>query len=147
MSTKKFHWGHGIALALLLFIGAMGYTVYLTFQNDYVLETESYYEKELNYDATRAAKKLGMDLDSRLQWTPEVNGDVVLTFDMIPDSVFCLLKHPQWEERDRTVRTHQEANVLRLHFGDEAPEAVSWRLELTAYFGGQKTLIEKRWVY
>ena len=37
----------GIFVALSLFVVAMGYTVYLTMQNDYELVDEHYYQREL----------------------------------------------------------------------------------------------------
>lgn len=42
----------GIFVALSLFVVAMGYTVYLTMQNDYELVDEHYYQRELGYDVT-----------------------------------------------------------------------------------------------
>lgn len=147
MSGFKFNWGHGIVLTLGLFIAAMGYTIYLTFQNDYVLESENYYEEELNYDATIAAKKLGQQVDAKLDWSLDKKGNVTLRFDLIPTEVNCILKHPQWEEQDRKVRITQEENVVVCHFGDAEPAHLNWRLELSMKMGPADVLIQKRWNY
>ena len=50
----------GIFVALSLFVVAMGYTVYLTMQNDYELVDEHYYQRELGYDVELAGLERGM---------------------------------------------------------------------------------------
>mgnify|MGYP000485157236 CR=1 FL=1 len=56
---KKFTWGHGIALALLLFVGFILYLIFIfpIGKQNSELVTENYYEDELEYQKVIDAKK------------------------------------------------------------------------------------------
>jgi hypothetical protein len=56
---KKFTWGHGIALALLSFIGFILYLIFIfpIGKQNSELVTENYYEDELDYQKVIDAKK------------------------------------------------------------------------------------------
>ncbi len=56
---KKFTWGHGIALALLSFIGFILYLIFIfpIGKQDSELVSENYYEDELDYQKVIDAKK------------------------------------------------------------------------------------------
>lgn len=62
----KFNWGHGLALALILFALSMGYAVYLAVTQKYDLVTDDYYAQELRYqeriDQKQNALRLGEPL-------------------------------------------------------------------------------------
>jgi nitrogen fixation protein FixH len=65
----RFHWGHGIVVSFVLFIGFIGYFVWrmTTDENaNHELVTQSYYEKELRYqeeiDALQATVREGYGL-------------------------------------------------------------------------------------
>lgn len=66
----RFHWGHGIVTAFVLFIAFIGYFVWrmtTDARTDHELVTTSYYEKELRYqeeiDAQEASKRDGYRLN------------------------------------------------------------------------------------
>lgn len=50
----KFHWGHGIAIFIGIFLLATGFFVYKSFQQDYPLVEGEYYPKGLEFDKQRA---------------------------------------------------------------------------------------------
>lgn len=56
---KKFTWGHGIALALLAFVGFILYLIFIfpMGKQNSELVTENYYEDELDYQKVIDAKK------------------------------------------------------------------------------------------
>lgn len=71
---KKFHWGHGVAIALLAFIGFIMYMI-LVFSHGMQtseLVSDSYYEDELHYQEVIDAKKNAEQLAERpvYQQTP-----------------------------------------------------------------------------
>lgn len=49
----KFHWGHGIAIFIGIFLLATGFFVYKSFQEDYPLVESEYYPKGLEFDKQR----------------------------------------------------------------------------------------------
>ena len=45
----KFNWGHGIVLAIIIFVAGMGMMVFITYQNSINLVHEDYYPRELEH--------------------------------------------------------------------------------------------------
>ena len=125
----------------------MAYTVYLTLQNDYILETEDYYEKTLVYDEVIEASKLGQSLFENVEWQISEDKNVRMLLPMEIDSARCLLIHPVDSKFDRIVPTSVRANEILLDFASGEPLDIRWRLELTAFIKGKPALIQKRWNY
>ncbi|MCB0762608.1 MAG: FixH family protein [Flavobacteriales bacterium] len=46
----KFHWGHGIAIFITLFVGTFVYLVLLSTTKEFDLQTENYYQEELAFE-------------------------------------------------------------------------------------------------
>lgn len=147
MSSFKFNWGWGVFIALSLFVAAMAYTVYLTFQNDYVLETENYYQKELEFDDVIEATRLGQTLFPQTAWEADSTGNVHLVLPMKVDSASCDLLHPANSAWDKDLDVQVQENHLTLRFSEMQPEGVLWRLELSAYVKGEHAMVQKRWKY
>lgn len=59
----KFHWGHGISLAIVGFVGFMGYLAYRAFQVPSNLVREDYYEAGMDADSIKATLRQGQVLD------------------------------------------------------------------------------------
>jgi hypothetical protein len=59
----KFHWGHGISLAIVGFVGFMGYLAYRAFQVPSNLVREDYYEAGLDADSIKTTMRQGRALD------------------------------------------------------------------------------------
>ena len=143
----KNYWPIGILSALGLFVGAMIYTVYLTFQNDYVLESDNYYEKTLVYDEVIEAERAGADFFANVSWDQLPNGDVQLLLPHEVDSATCTLMHPVNDLLDRTVPITLDGTKATLELSEGKPYMTSWRLQLTAYMGEDPVQIRKRWTY
>lgn len=62
MSKLKFNWGHGLALALIGWVGLMGYMGFKCFSVDAEFVREDYYQAELEHEDKMAATALGNDL-------------------------------------------------------------------------------------
>lgn len=64
---KKFTWGHGMALALLSFIGFILYLIFIfpIGKQNSELVTENYYEDELDYQKVIDAKKNADELPQK----------------------------------------------------------------------------------
>jgi hypothetical protein len=68
----KFHWGHGIAIFFILFIGFILTMIFLSTRKDVDLVTDNYYEKELVYqeqiDKMQNAASLSEPMKVALNW-------------------------------------------------------------------------------
>ena len=62
MSKMKFNWGHGLALALIGWVGLMIYMGFKCFSVDAEFVREDYYQAELEHEDKMAATALGMEL-------------------------------------------------------------------------------------
>ena len=145
MSKFRFNWGWGIVVTMLLFVALMGYTVYLTFQNDYILESDTYYEDTLEYDKVMQAEVLGNTLFKDQFWNTDTLGNIRLSLPMKVDSVHCLLIHPENSAFDRILNVLHQENKLLLRFEEIPNEGVLWRVELSAFIGANQALLRKRW--
>ena len=145
MSKFRFNWGWGIVLTMLLFVALMGYTVYLTFQNDYILESDTYYEDTLEYDKVMQAEVLGNTLFKDQFWKADTLGNIRLSLPMKVDSVHCLLIHPENSAFDRILNVLHQENKLLLRFEEIPNEGMLWRVELSAFIGANQALLRKRW--
>lgn len=143
----KFNWGWGIFTALALFVIAMVYTIYLTMQNDYILESDDYYQQELEYDQVIKASALGGDLFPKTTWEKDSLGNVILALPLIVDSSFCRLMHPETDQRDTSISVVIEGGNLILNFSELPAQNVLWRLELSAFVKGKEALVRKRWMH
>lgn len=78
---KKFHWGHGVAIALAAFIGFILFMI-LVFPNgkqNSELISDNYYEDELTYQQVIDAKKNAEQLAEKPVYSQSANG-IKLTF-------------------------------------------------------------------
>lgn len=64
MSKQKFNWGHGLALALIGWVGLMVYMGFKCFTVDAEFVREDYYQAELEHEDKMAATALGNDLSA-----------------------------------------------------------------------------------
>lgn len=140
-------WPIGILSAIGVFVCAMIYTVVLTFQNDYVLESEHYYEKTLAYDQVIEAERAGRAYFAGVAWNKLSDGDIALNLPSPIDSATCTLMHPVNDKLDRPVETHQQKDTLVLQLSNDPPFKTSWRLQLTAYTADGPVQIRRRWTY
>lgn len=145
MSKFRFNWGWGIVVTMSLFVALMGYTVYLTFQNDYILESDTYYEDTLEYDKVMQAEVLGKTLFEDQFWKADTLGNIGLSLPMKVDSVHCLLIHPENSAFDRILNVLHQENKLLLRFEEIPNEGMLWRVELSAFIGANQALLRKRW--
>jgi hypothetical protein len=143
----KFNWGWGIFTALGLFVLAMVYTIYLTMQNDYILESDDYYQQEIEYDRVIEATTLGTDLFPQTTWQKDSVGNVPLALPLVVDSAFCRLMHPETDQRDTSITVAIDGGNLILHFSELPAQNVLWRLELSAFVKGREALVRKRWMH
>lgn len=49
---KKFHWGHGIALFYVVFVGALITALVASFDRDRSLVDQEYYQRDIEYQST-----------------------------------------------------------------------------------------------
>lgn len=138
----RFNWGHGIALALLMFASAMAYAVYKSMQNDYVYERKDYYEASTEYDQIMEAELKAANLI--LERKDEA---YVLTLPFVPDSSRCRLRHPNDPELDHWAEVVIEAPGIRVQLDPTLEDGMIWNMELAFYYDGEKGLIRKRWKY
>ena len=83
----RFHWGHGIATATILFIAFISAMVYRSFQEKVEFVTDRYYDKELTYQQQIDREKNALALATNLsvEYRPDA-GHVIIQFpgDMPP---------------------------------------------------------------
>ncbi|WP_116125431.1 FixH family protein [Lewinella sp. IMCC34183] len=103
----KLHWGHGIALFYLFFVGVLALAVVQSTRFDNSLVTEDYYLRDIHYQQEYERRS-----NSRQRGTPlEVQRDgqaVRLRFPAGtgPASGTVLLYRPSTARHDRRVRVH-----------------------------------------
>lgn len=76
MSTK-FNWGHGLALALLIFVIFISQFVFRTFfseEADHKLTSEEYYKEELNYQKEIDSQNNGLALKENITTRNTLDG-------------------------------------------------------------------------
>ncbi|MBT5147452.1 MAG: hypothetical protein HOM41_02745 [Flavobacteriales bacterium] len=92
MSKSKFHWGHGITLALIFFAILMGYLAYSALMSPSFLVREDYYKAELEYSSSMDAEVNGHKLTlPSLEW----DGDVLTA--KYPENYESLIISPEIE--------------------------------------------------
>ena len=116
-------------------------------QNDYILESEDYYQQELEYDHIIESSALGADLFPQTTWEKDSLGNVLLELPLIVDSAYCRLMHPVTDQRDTSISVVIEGGNLILNFSELAAQNVLWRLELSAFVKGKEALVRKRWMH
>lgn len=145
MKKFKFNWGWGILITMTLFVLAMVYTVYLTMQNDYILESDNYYEETLEYDQIIVAERYGKTLFEGQIWKLDSAGDMHFTLPLKIDSARCKLLHPVDTKYDRDLSVKFKSNHLTLLFSELPVRDQLWRVELSAFIGGNEALLRKKW--
>ncbi|HQV00011.1 MAG: FixH family protein [Bacteroidia bacterium] len=76
----KFNWGHGVALAYIVFAASMIWFAVKASQQTYDLVDEHYYEKAVGYQEIISAQKNGQLEKLLINYLPE-NHSIVLTTD------------------------------------------------------------------
>lgn len=142
----KFNWGHGIVLALLLFMLSMAYAVYKSMQNDYVYESKNYYQESVVYDEVLAAEQWASTLIGDTSWH-RTGDEYLLNLPFVPDSASCRLKHPVKSEFDHNYKLQLASPGVRIQLNPELKMGVYWNLELTFYHEGRKGMIRRPWKY
>lgn len=142
----RFHWGTGILLFFLIFLGAMGTLVYKSVQQEIPLVTQDYYEQELNYQDRIDQEARGDAWKDSISW--DKSGEaLVIAF---PDSF-------QAREPEGTVQLYRPSDAaldfkvpLRFDAADELriplerfrrgtyEMSIEWRM------GGQAFRVEER---
>ena len=75
----KFNWGHGLALAMALFVAYIGFLVVGAMSTDHDLVTENYYAKELLFDDVIGKSKNYEALDKEFEMKVS-GGQMLITF-------------------------------------------------------------------
>lgn len=136
----------GIVVALSLFVVAMGYTVYLTMQNDYELVDEHYYQRELGYDIELAGLERGMAAFENIPIIRE-EGKWTLPLTAAYDSAYVRLIHPERPTLDRILPftlKHGQLEMATVH----APQLwVQWTLEVQLFDAEGLVLHRRLWTY
>jgi hypothetical protein len=84
----KFHWGHGLLIAIIISVLAISFLVFLSSRERIDLITEDYYPKGLKYDLQIEKIKNTNSLDKKL-WI-EIRDSLIISFPQIvrsPDSI------------------------------------------------------------
>lgn len=141
----KLNWGTGVMMALGAFILAMGYTIYLTTQNDYELVNEDYYQQELEYDAVYRAMVLGKTYYDDVVFTREPAG---IRFNLHGpiDSACAQFIHPAKPLFDQYLHP-VVGEALYIPLTDVQKAYVNWTLEVKLYAQGELILLQRPWKY
>ena len=143
---KKFNWGMGIFVALSLFVVAMGYTVYLTMQNDYELVDEHYYQRELGYDVELAGLERGMAAFENIPILRE-EGKWTLPLTATYDSAYARLIHPERPALDRNLPCTFGTDQLEMATVRAPQLWVQWTLEIQLFDAEGLVLHRRLWNY
>lgn len=136
----KFHWGHGIAVFLGIFLISMGFVVYKAFQQDNPLVELEYYPKGLVYEkqiqriqnANRLPEKIKVEVNSE-------NVVVVYPADFLslkPEGTVYFYR-PSNEKGDLTEKMICDSS-LRQNFKEERLMNGKYIIKLTWKMGGKE---------
>ena len=62
----KFNWGHGIVLAIIIFVAGMGLMVFITYQHSINLVHEDYYPRELEHQTMIDKRNNALKLENNV---------------------------------------------------------------------------------
>jgi hypothetical protein len=101
---KKFTWGHGITIVLVMIIVGFSYVLFMSFNKEFDLVAEDYYAKELTFQDEIDKRENALRADKRIATTFD-REHLVLEFmgiDNAPDSGSVKLFRPSSKALDMT---------------------------------------------
>ncbi|KAB1064715.1 FixH family protein [Salibacter halophilus] len=101
---KKFNWGHGITIVLVMIIVGFSYVLFMSFNREYDLVAEDYYAKELTFQDEIDKRENALRADKRIATTFDKE-HLILEFmgvDNTPDSGTVKLFRPSSKALDMT---------------------------------------------
>jgi hypothetical protein len=141
----KINWGTGIALVLAAFMCAMGYTIYLTTQNDYELVDENYYQQELEYDAVYRAMVLGKKYYENVVFSKDPEG-IRFSLHGPVDSAVAQFIHPEKPMFDQKLYPIIGEDFF-IPLEGIRKAYVDWTLEIKLYSAGEPIILKRPWNY
>ncbi|MDR9398496.1 FixH family protein [Salibacter sp.] len=101
---KKFTWGHGITIVLIMIMVGFSYVLFMSFNREYDLVAEDYYAKELTFQDEIDKRENALRADKRIATTFD-SEHLVLEFmgiESTPDSGSVKLFRPSSKSLDLT---------------------------------------------
>tara|TARA_R110002072_G_scaffold273058_3_gene433362 strand:- start:2260 stop:2682 length:423 start_codon:yes stop_codon:yes gene_type:complete len=107
------NWGKGIALALFLFIGFIMYMVVTMMSTSIDLESDDYYQKEINYSSELNAINRDKGFNNRPSFLETENHFVVkMDSDLELENIELYLRRPNDERDDKTFSIKGTKNFM-----------------------------------
>ncbi len=140
------NFGHKVAIGYSAFVLLMVGLVIFSFQQDFYLEAENYYEKEVNFsdemESTQNFKSLKSDL--------KIENNEMLEFHF-PDSladetlnVKLVLKRPDNARFDRELSFENATSPIKMSYDSLVPGVYSMEF---AFERGKKQYLRKKGIY
>lgn len=142
---KKFNWGHGIAIFLVIFLMLNVAAVLYTFSQDVELVTDNYYEKELKYEEQLIQERRGMDLSDSLKIELDklnlvINYPKSLLKQNIKGNIH--LYRPDQKKFDYNIKIeHDSTGLQMINMAGKAPG--KWKISITLNYGSLDYLFKK----
>lgn len=142
---KKFNWGHGIAIFLVIFLLLNVAVVLYTFSQDVELVTDNYYEKELKYEDQLIRERRGMDLPDTLKIDLEglnlvINYPPSLLKKSVDGNIH--LYRPDQKKFDYNIKIeHDSTGRQIINMAGKAPG--KWKISITLNDGSLDYLFKK----
>ena len=112
------NFGHKVAIGYTSFVIMIIGLVIFSFKQDFYLESEDYYEKEVNFademDAIQNFNSLGGDLKIESKEMLEINFPTVLNTDSLLVNV--ILKRPDNDMFDRDLKFQNPSNPITISY-------------------------------
>lgn len=133
----KFNWGHGLTIAMVLFISYILYLVFRMIGTDVDLETENYYAKELKFQEQIDKSKNYKQLDEKVSVSLNKEGLIVVTLPQSKaDSGSLFLYRPSDKNLDAKIN-FKSLNSKQAQLDVSKQPAGRYVLEIEWYQAGK----------
>ncbi len=142
---KKFNWGHGITIFLVIFLLLNVAVVLYTFSQDVELVTDNYYEKELKYEDQIVRERRGMNLPDSLKIDLD-NSNLKINYpaSLLKNSIHgnIHLYRPDQKKFDYNIKIDYDSTGQQIvNMAGKAPG--KWKISITLNDGSFDYLFKK----
>ncbi len=140
----KLHWGNGIIFSFILFCGFIVYLVIRSFQQEFHLTSENYYQQELAFQNQIKARQNTSNLKVLPAFSSE-GGTITLSMNAVPSFGEILFYRPDNANLDKSYKISEIKTIIpksELTAGRYIAK-LSWREDNVDYYFEKEVVIVK----
>ena len=109
---NKFHWGHGITIFYILFVGIVILVLFKSMTIDHSLVVDDYYAKDLAYQEEYNKQKNSLGKDAIFIKTDETKNEVAVEFSSAKITGEIQFYRPSEKSKDFLIRIEGKRTVV-----------------------------------